>query len=117
MSDDSRKNFLLATAADFFGVSPEEPNMMMLLTTNELNNFLDDGNCNVLVARFTQQPEVSSPRADSMTTCDWSVRLANTTQHDDGSAVDKVRKLALFHLLQLATFACTPCVLRLSSLI
>ena len=90
MSGDSRKDFLLATTADFFGVSAEEPNMMILLTTNELNNFLDDGNCNVLVARFTQQLAVSSPRGESNVS-EWTVKLSNSTQQDDGATVDKVK--------------------------
>ena len=49
---DSRKDFVLATTANYFGLSPSDGVLTSLQNQQELNTFLDDGNCLVLVARY-----------------------------------------------------------------
>eukprot|EP00117_Sycon_ciliatum_P036543 scpid1236/ scgid27488/ Cytoplasmic dynein 2 heavy chain 1; Dynein heavy chain isotype 1B len=85
MSGDSRKDLLLKTAADYFGVEPNDPNMLMLLTTEELNNFLDDGNCTVLVLSYFAQHVPSGVAKDDVQST-WSVKLSNRSKYDDSSA-------------------------------
>lgn len=51
-SGDSRKDFVLTTTANYFGLSPSEEVLAQLYSQTELNTFLDDGNCPVLVARY-----------------------------------------------------------------
>ena len=93
MSGDSRKDLLLKTAADYFGVEPNDPNMLMLLTTEELNNFLDDGNCTVLVLSYFAQHVPSGVAKDDVQST-WSVKLSNRSKYDDSSA-DKVSPLSV----------------------
>ena len=50
-SDDTRKTFVLTTTANYFGFSPSDGALKDLHDQKELNAFLDDGNCPVLVAR------------------------------------------------------------------
>ena len=77
MSDDSRKNFILATTADYFGVSSSDANMLLLSASNELNSFLDDGNCMVLTAHFEQRGEGENS--------EWNVLLGNRVEASDTS--------------------------------
>ena len=48
MSEDSRKDFILATIGNFFGYSTSEGAVSHIQNSKELNNFLDDGNCMLL---------------------------------------------------------------------
>ncbi|OWF37256.1 Cytoplasmic dynein 2 heavy chain 1 [Mizuhopecten yessoensis] len=48
---DSRKEYLLATTANYFGVPPTDGIITTLGETPSMNSFLDDGNVSVLVAR------------------------------------------------------------------
>ena len=50
MSNDSRKKFILTTVANYFGVNPADNEIEALSNTSQLNTFLDDGNCFVLIA-------------------------------------------------------------------
>jgi dynein heavy chain 2 len=49
-SGDTRKTFVLTTTANYFGLSPSDGTFKDLHDRKELNTFLDDGNCPVLVA-------------------------------------------------------------------
>jgi dynein heavy chain 2 len=50
-SGDTRKTFVLTTTANYFGFPPTDGACKDLHDRKELNTFLDDGNCPVLVAR------------------------------------------------------------------
>ncbi|XP_037092634.1 cytoplasmic dynein 2 heavy chain 1-like [Pollicipes pollicipes] len=50
MSKDSRKKFILTTTANYFGINPSDKGIESLTESQELNSFLDDGNCFVLIA-------------------------------------------------------------------
>ena len=50
MSGDSRKEFLLATAGNFFGVSSNDPAIAHAQKSSAVNSFLDDGNVAVVGA-------------------------------------------------------------------
>ena len=49
MSADSRKDFILATVANYFGIQQNDSGVQSLRNSKEINNFLDDGNQVVLV--------------------------------------------------------------------
>lgn len=49
MSGDSRKDFILSTIGNFFGYVRQEGAISHIEDSKELNKFLDDGNCTVLV--------------------------------------------------------------------
>ncbi|XP_070553238.1 cytoplasmic dynein 2 heavy chain 1-like isoform X2 [Ptychodera flava] len=51
-SGDARKEFLLATTGNYFGIPSSEPAVAQLFNSSELNSFLDDGNCGVLACRL-----------------------------------------------------------------
>ena len=59
MSGDSRKDFILATAGNFFGISVNDLPISSLYNSSALNSFLDDGNCNVLAARAGDDQKVT----------------------------------------------------------
>lgn len=48
MPEDSRKTFILATIGNFFGYATTDGAISHISDSQELNNFLDDGNCMVL---------------------------------------------------------------------
>lgn len=50
MSGDSRKGFIVATIGNFFTYSITDGAVSHIESSNELNNFLDDGNCSILAA-------------------------------------------------------------------
>jgi len=47
-SGDSRKEFICATASQFFGLSASDDAVTSLYTVKELNNFLDDASAELL---------------------------------------------------------------------
>jgi len=49
MSGDSRKDFILSTIGNFFGYSRQDGAISHIDDSKDLNKFLDDGNCMVLV--------------------------------------------------------------------
>ncbi|EDO38992.1 predicted protein [Nematostella vectensis] len=51
-SGDSRKDFVLTTAANYFGVPISDSAFAEVSDSRELNAFLDDGNSPILAARF-----------------------------------------------------------------
>ncbi|XP_076446844.1 LOW QUALITY PROTEIN: cytoplasmic dynein 2 heavy chain 1-like [Babylonia areolata] len=51
-SGDSRKDFILVTVANYFGLGPEDAAVTDLLTEPSLNAFLDDGNVSVLAGKL-----------------------------------------------------------------
>ena len=53
MAGDSRKKFLLTTAANHFATQLKDPGD--LYQAEELNNFLDDGNVNILTCSYSDQ--------------------------------------------------------------
>lgn len=104
MSGDSRKDFLLATTADYFGVGSSDANMLLLLASNELNSFLDDGNCMVLTARFEQRGVGENS--------EWNVRLGNRVEASDTS--NQVCE-AMFTFTTVFCSVCCVLLIRLSS--
>lgn len=52
MAGDSRKEFLVATIGNHFGYSVTDGAVGHIPDSNELNCFLDDGNCFILAARM-----------------------------------------------------------------
>lgn len=52
MAGDSRKEFVLATIGNHFGYSVTDGTVVHISDSNELNTFLDDGNCLLLAARL-----------------------------------------------------------------
>ena len=48
---DSRKDYLLATTANYFSLKVSDAAITALVDTVALNNFLDDGNANLLAGR------------------------------------------------------------------
>lgn len=50
MSTDKRKDFILSTVANYFGISPSDNSIQSLYKVKEINGFLDDGNILVLVS-------------------------------------------------------------------
>ena len=52
MSGDSRKDFILATTANYFAVQVTDGSIQSLQNSPALNSFLDDGNATVLAGRF-----------------------------------------------------------------
>ena len=63
MSGDSRKDFVLATTANYFAVQVTDGSIQSLLNSPALNSFLDDGNATVLAGRF----DVKGGRAKGFT--------------------------------------------------
>ncbi len=55
-SSDTRKTFVLTTTANYFGFPPTDGAFKDLQDRKELNTFLDDGNCPILVARCDGKP-------------------------------------------------------------
>ena len=51
MPGDSRKDYLLATAANFFGIAVTDGAITTMGDTPAMNNFLDDGNSSVVAVR------------------------------------------------------------------
>jgi len=51
MPGDSRKDYLLATTGNYFGVAQTDGIVTTLADTPPMNGFLDDGNISILVAR------------------------------------------------------------------
>ncbi len=56
MSGDSRKDFILATAGNYFGISAKEYGA--LADNGTLNSFLDDGNVSVLAAKLDNSKKI-----------------------------------------------------------
>jgi dynein heavy chain 2 len=52
MPGDSRKEFVLATAANFFGLPGSDPAITNCSDSSALNGFLDDGGTAVLAGRM-----------------------------------------------------------------
>ncbi len=52
MAVDTRKDFLLATIGNHFGYTVSDGSVAHIPESNELNTFLDDGNCLLLAARL-----------------------------------------------------------------
>ncbi|XP_066286377.1 cytoplasmic dynein 2 heavy chain 1-like isoform X1 [Branchiostoma lanceolatum] len=50
MSKDVRKDFVLASTANYLGLDPGDASLAKLHGSAEINNFLDDGGCSLLVA-------------------------------------------------------------------
>ncbi|XP_057314672.1 cytoplasmic dynein 2 heavy chain 1-like isoform X2 [Hydractinia symbiolongicarpus] len=50
MSTDKRKDFILSTVANYFGILPSDSSIQSLYKVREINGFLDDGNILVLVS-------------------------------------------------------------------
>lgn len=57
MPGDSRKDFVLVTTANYFGVQINDNAISNLFNTPSLNNFLDDGNTMVLAGRIDPKKE------------------------------------------------------------
>ena len=51
MAGDSRKNFILATTANYFALPVNDGSIQTLANSSALNNFLDDGNVLLLAGR------------------------------------------------------------------
>jgi dynein heavy chain 2 len=51
-SGDSRKEFILATTGNFFGLQVSDPALEKCAASNDLNCFLDDGGTSVLVGKL-----------------------------------------------------------------
>lgn len=58
MSGDSRKDFLLTTIANHFGIPPSDSPIKNLLNLPEVNNFLDDGNRTVLISILQEDNQI-----------------------------------------------------------
>ena len=52
MPGDSRKDFILVTVANYFGVAINEPVITNLFNAPALNGFLDDGNISILAGKI-----------------------------------------------------------------
>lgn len=51
-SGDSRKDFVVQTTANYFGIAGSEEALVKVFDSKELNAFLDDGNSPVLAAKY-----------------------------------------------------------------
>lgn len=51
-SGDSRKDFIVQTTANYFGIPSSDGALAKVLDSKELNAFLDDGNSHVLAAKY-----------------------------------------------------------------
>ena len=51
MSGDARKDYLLATIGNHFGYSISDGAVAHIPSSQEMNSFLDDGNCSLLATR------------------------------------------------------------------
>lgn len=51
MPGDSRKDYVLATTANYFGIAVSDNVITSLADSRSLNNFLDDGNASVLAGK------------------------------------------------------------------
>jgi dynein heavy chain 2 len=58
MSGDSRKDFVLATTANHFGVQVNDASLKNLPDSPALNSFLDDGNASVLSGRLDPKSRI-----------------------------------------------------------
>lgn len=58
MSGDSRKDFILATTANYFAVPVNDSSLKNLPDSPALNSFLDDGNANVLAGKLDPKSRV-----------------------------------------------------------
>ena len=54
-SGDSRKEYVLATVGNYFGISLSDPGLSGQHDNSALNNFLDDGSCFILAASGESQ--------------------------------------------------------------
>ena len=57
---DSRKDFVLATASNFFGVANDDQALSSKDNSECINNFLDDGNTSVLAAKVHDETLIFS---------------------------------------------------------
>ena len=78
MSEDSRKDFILATIGNFFSYSVTDGAISHIIDSRELNNFLDDGNCMILATHAELMQDVRLIQVyntiDSETTSDsWLI--------------------------------------------
>ena len=55
---DVRKDFLLATIANYFGIQLRHESIARLAESPQLNNFLDDGNSSLLSANLDPGEEI-----------------------------------------------------------
>ena len=51
-SGDVRKDFIVATTGNYFGIQSSDSVLNEILSSKELNTFLDDGNSPVLAAKY-----------------------------------------------------------------
>lgn len=51
-SGDSRKDFIVQTTANYFGIASSDGALTKVFDSKELNTFLDDGNSSVLAAKY-----------------------------------------------------------------
>ncbi len=56
---DSRKEFILATTGNYFGISPKDSELADNVGSVAVNNFLDDGSTPVLAAKMEGGKKVS----------------------------------------------------------
>ncbi len=56
---DSRKEFILATTGNYFGISPKDSELVDNVGSVAVNNFLDDGSTPVLAAKMEGGKKVS----------------------------------------------------------
>ena len=55
MPGDSRKDFILVTVANYFGIPINEQAITNLFNAPALNGFLDDGNVSILAGKLNQK--------------------------------------------------------------
>ena len=58
---DVRKDFLLATIANYFGIPLRHDSVARLAESPKLNNFLDDGNASLLSANLDPGEDIFTP--------------------------------------------------------
>lgn len=58
MSGDSRKEFILATAGNYFSLSAKDDNLAENADAPAVNSFLDDGSVSVLAAKMSNSKKV-----------------------------------------------------------
>jgi hypothetical protein len=64
---DVRKDYVLSTIANYFGVAPQSTAITGLVKSDKLNNFLDDGNAMLLAANVEVLPEGVKVHLDNAT--------------------------------------------------
>ena len=52
MAGDSRKEFMLTTTGNYFGLSASDPALANLQDVDPLNSFLDDGDTPIMAAKM-----------------------------------------------------------------